>query len=634
MQQPEQILKRFWGYDRFRPLQKDIISNVLKQADTLALLPTGGGKSLCYQLPALMLPGVTLVITPLIALMHDQVERLQQLDIPAAYIDSGMHRSDLIRTLKNAIEGAYKLLYISPERLQTHTFNEYLPAMDVRLIAVDEAHCISQWGHDFRPDYLKVAMLRNVFRDVPVIAVTASATPKVEEDIMLQLGMKGANVFRQSFERTNIYYDIRYSENKLTEVTEHLSQNRGSSIIYCRSRKQTEHLSKQLNNAGFDALAYHAGMTADKRKDHQQRWLNDSTKIMVATTAFGMGIDKPDVRSVIHYDVPEHIEAFYQESGRAGRDDDPATSLLLYNQTDLNRLEESTDTQFPPYDFIRKVYQSVAEYLQIPIGTEPYRYYNFELADFCKKFKLPALPTSRALKLLEQEGLWTLTEAVFSPSTALMLADRQEIDNLGRNYPELGVLITTLLRLYGTLFYHPTAINPKVVAKHLRVKQTVVIQLLQQLDKMEILEFNQPKEGPQLFFHHYRVNSEHLIINTDRINALKKAHKTRTEAIIQFITGDVCRNVFMLHYFGQNYNKHCGHCDICNRNEYVTVSDKEIQQVILASFATSEIELSKLVQQLADYDKEIVMNNIRRLLDENTLGLRANTILYIKQPLG
>lgn len=617
MPRPEDILKQYWGYDSFRPLQAEIIQSVLQQRNTIALLPTGGGKSLCYQVPALCLDGVTLVVTPLIALMQEQVERLKELGVPAAFISSTHRREEIIKILNNTVHGGYKLLYLSPERLQTNLFNEFLPAINVSLIAVDEAHCISQWGHDFRPDYLKIAELKQIFKKTPIIAVTASATQEVQADIAKQLGIRDSAVFAQSFERKNIYYDIHYSEQKNADVANIITAQQGSIIIYCRSRKLTEQLSQQLQSRGIAAIPYHAGMKSEAREQNQQAWTNNEVKIIVATTAFGMGIDKADVRCVIHYDAPEHIEAYYQESGRAGRDGNQALSILLYNQSDIKRLEESTETQFPPYDFIRKVYQSVAEYLQIAIGTEPYQYYDFELTDFCKKFKLPAPATARALKLLEQEGLWTLTEAVFSPTTLKVLADRNEIDGLSRTYPEIGVLLTTALRLYGTLYYQPTTINTKVIAKHLRVKLTVVEQLLQQLHKMEMVLYSQPKYGPQLFFHHYRVDNRQLIINTDRINALKAAHQKRTEAILKFMsTTSKCRTQYMLSYFGQEESKPCGHCDVCKRKNTTHHSEKTIEQKVLA---LGTIRVADLSKQVPDYSTDEIMNTVRRMIDDGVL---------------
>lgn len=627
MPSPEHILAEYWGYKEFRPLQKEIISSVINKQDTIALLPTGGGKSLCYQLPSLVHNGVTLVITPLVALMQDQVAQLKERGISAAYLSAGMHISDIKRTLTNTAEGAYDLLYVSPERLQSRLLKEYLPVINIQLIAIDEAHCVSQWGHDFRPDYLKIAELKQAFKKTPFIAVTASANQEVVEDITKQLKLYKPVYYCGSFERPNINYTIKYTEQKNRDIIEILSENKGAAVVYCRTRKQTELLSKQLQNHGISTLHYHAGMSHDKREEHQQLWSNNKVQVIAATTAFGMGIDKPDVRTVIHYDIPEHIEAYYQESGRAGRDGNPANAILLYNQPDIKKLEDSIEIQFPPYDFIRKVYQSVAEYLQLPIGVEPYSYYDFDLADFCKKFKLPAPAAARALKLLEQEGLWTLGEAVFKPTTVRILADRHEIDSLGRRYNEFNVLLTTLLRLYGTLYYQPTPVNIKQIAKHLKTKIALVTKLLEQLDKMEVIQFTQPKEGPQLFFHHYRVDSNHLTLNTNRINELKRLYKQRTEAIISFITNDnTCRTRFILHYFGQEYKKICGHCDVCRSTTKHSYA-KEIKKLIINELKKhTESSISSIIDSIDDYSKEEVVDAIRSLVDDGTISLSNNTL--------
>lgn len=632
MHTPNQILKHYWGHDEFRPMQNEIIQSVLNRTDTLALMPTGGGKSLCYQIPALILEGVTIVISPLVALMADQVNNLKKRGIPAAYISAGMHTSELKQTLRNTIEGGYDLLYISPERIQTNIFNEYLPAINISLIAVDEAHCVSQWGHDFRPDYLKIASLRNLFRNTPTIALTASATPEVEADIITQLQLNTPSVFNQSFERKNIFYHIKYSEQKHTELVELLSNSHSSNIVYCRSRKQTEILSKILRQYNIPTIQYHAGMSAEQRKENQYIWMNSNRHTIVATTAFGMGIDKPDVRNVIHFDVPEHIEAYYQESGRGGRDGKEAKSLLLYNHSDIKRLPESTELQFPPFDFLRKVYQSVAEYLQIPTSAEPYRYFDFDLTDFCNKFNLPAFATARALKLLEQEGLWTLSEAVFKPVTLQVLADRRELDSIGKANHDVNLILTTLLRLYGTLFYHPTQVNLITVARHLKISKEQVINILTQLHKNEIVQFNQPKQGPQLFFHHYRVDSQQLIIDSDRINTLKTAHRKRTEAILHFIQNDtICRTRSMLQYFGENKSENCSHCDVCLSKASANINTKEIHTAILNTIKQhKQMPISSLIAAAKEYPQEQVTSELRTLIDRGILGLREGNTIYLK----
>ncbi len=628
MTTPEQILKQYWGYDSFRPLQKDIISSVLSGCDTLALLPTGGGKSVCYQVPALIKDGVCLVVSPLIALMQDQVARLRKMDIQAVSIHSGMHYNDVKRTLENTMHGAYKLLYVSPERLQTDLFRDYLGEFDLSMIAVDEAHCISQWGHDFRPSYTMIANLREVFPQVPILALTATATADVRVDITTQLQLREPALFRQSFARDNIFYDIRYTDNKNGDTLSDV--NRHCSIIYCRSRKQTEAVSNYLEQNGIAATAYHAGMSKENREHAQAAWMNNEAAVMAATTAFGMGIDKPDVRMVVHYDAPEHLEAYYQEAGRAGRDGKPSYALALYNTGDIKRLHESTAIQYPPEDYLRQVYQAVAEYLQIPIGVEPDQYYPFDIYDFCQKFGFVATYALPALKLLEKEGLWTLSEAVYNPATIHFLADRHVLDQLGRVHANLGYVTVGLLRMYNTIFHFPTPVREKAISKQLRMQVEELVPLLEQLNQMEIIRYNRPGEGPQMFFHHYRVDSRHLIINMNRINALKKKHEDRTAAMIAFLENrTACRERVLLSYFGERPQKDCGHCDICRNKQTAIPSRKTIQNDLLAAIVGQNLTPKDIVAGYPSAIKDEVMNVLRMLIDENIIALTEQGSLRI-----
>ncbi|MCW3122885.1 MAG: ATP-dependent helicase, RecQ family [Flavipsychrobacter sp.] len=622
MSEALKILKQNWGYDAFRPLQEDIINSVLDNKDTLALLPTGGGKSLCYQVPALIKEGVCLVVSPLIALMQDQVHRLRQLDISATCIHSGMHYSDVRRLLDNTMHGAYKLLYISPERLQTALFQEYMTEFDVSMIAVDEAHCISQWGHDFRPNYLKIANVREVYPSAAFLALTATATTDVQQDITKQLQLKDANVFKQSFARNNIFYSINYSENKNGDTTDNINQH--CSIVYSRSRKQTEAIGITLEQSGISATVYHAGMKKEERERAQEQWMEGKSSVMVATTAFGMGIDKPDVRMVLHYDAPEHLEAYYQEAGRAGRDGKSSYSITLYNSSDIKRLHDSTVLQYPPEAYLRLIYQGVAEYLQIPIGTEPDKYYPFDLFDFSRKFSFQPAHAMNALKLLEQEGLWTLSESVYSPATVQFTADRHILDDLGEMYPDLAYVSIGLLRMYNTIFHYPTSVRETAIAKQLKMEKEHVIRALEQLHQMDILEYNKPGEGPQMFFHHYRVDSRHLIIDLNRIHILRKRHEARTEAMISFLENrNECRERILLSYFGEQVSADCGHCDNCRRKNHKGTTDiKELQKELLQVIQQKgSFDIKALIASYPPAIKEDLITLLRSMIDNGTLLL-------------
>lgn len=625
MNTPEQILKHYWGYDAFRPLQRDIIASVLAGRDTLALLPTGGGKSLCYQVPALVKDGMCIVVSPLIALMQDQVERLTQLGIAAACVHSGLRYKQVQELLSEAVEGNYKLLYVSPERLQTRGFREYLDEMDVTLIAVDEAHCISQWGHDFRPAYTKIATIKELFPRVPILALTASATTFVQADIVQQLRMYEPQVFRQSFSRANIFYEVQYSERKNTDTLEKLGA--GTSIVYCRSRKQTENIGNYLMQNGLSATVYHAGLSRERREEAQQQWMSGQVTAMVATTAFGMGIDKADVRTVLHYDAPEHLEAYYQEAGRAGRDGNASVATALYNSADIFRLRESTDIQFPPEAYLRQVYQAVADYLQIPITAEPDRYFSFDLADFCTKFGLQASRAIYALKLLERQGLWTLTDSVYNPATIQFIADRYVLDSLQQMNARLGYVAVGLLRMYNSIFHFPTAIREMAIARQLKMKRDEVIHSLEQLAAMQVLEYNRPTDGPQLLFHHYRVDSRHLIIDTRHIARLRQQHEARTEAMIQFMENTtVCRERILLEYFGEKPMEHCSHCDVCRAKAIPAADNKALRKALLSSIMQEGSISAYRLAAAYPQRKEEVLQQLRRMADDGEILLDGDQV--------
>ncbi len=626
MSYPEEILKKYWGYDSFRPLQRDIINSVLSGNDTLALLPTGGGKSLCYQVPAMLLDGICIVVSPLISLMQDQVTRLEGLGVPAACIHSGMHYLMVRQTLANAVDGDYKMLYVSPERLQTRVFREYLEEMHVTMVAVDEAHCVSQWGHDFRPAYLQINSVRELFPRAVMLALTATATTDVRADIQLQLKMKRVNVFRNSFARDNIFYEVVRSEHKTADLLDRVKQE--CTIIYCRSRKLTELTAQDLIREGIPAEAYHAGLARKERDSAQAGWMTNKSPIMVATTAFGMGIDKPDVRMVMHNDAPENLESYFQEVGRGGRDGKPSAAVCLYNSGDIKRLRESTDIQFPPIDYLRQVYQSVAEYLQVPVSAQPDKYFPFDLTVFCHRFKLVPLNVLHALKLLEKEGLWTLTDAVYSPPVIQFIADRDTLDSLHQVNPRLGYVVTGLLRMYSGVFHSPVPIRETAIGIQLTMKNQEVAQALEQLAAMRILEYSRPKDGPQLFFHHYRVPSEHLTINARRIAALRKRHQERTDAMIAFLDNDtVCRENLLLRYFGERPPYACGHCDICRKNRRVHVDTAGQKAFISTTIARhGSISRRQLIQMFPPDQKESLIQLLRTMIDEGAVVMDGDTV--------
>lgn len=616
----QKTLQEYWGHTSFRPLQEEIITAVLNQKDVLALLPTGGGKSVCYQLPALLCEGCCLVVSPLIALMQDQVQQLTRRNIPAVALHAGIPYNDIKQILRKAIHGEYKLLYCSPERLQSSLFQDFLPKLPLHFIAVDEAHCISQWGHDFRPSYLKIVRVKEVFPDIPFLALTATATPEVQEDIIRQLQLKNPLLFKKSFQKKNLYYQIAYCENKAPACISAVeAQPQAPQIVYCRSRKQTEALATQLQAHQLKATAYHAGMSKDKREDAQEQWITEATPTIVATTAFGMGIDKPNVLLVVHIDVPEHPEAYYQEVGRAGRDGAPAKAILLWNENDCNSLMESTAIKYPEAAFLRKVYQSVCEYLQLEIGTQPDRYYDFDVTDFGSKFKLPTLPCYAALRLLEQEGLWTMTESVFKLGTVQFLVDREVLDRLYNVHPHLGAVCLAMLRLYSSIFSFPTAVRLPVIAKRCNLTISATEQCLQELSRMQVIDYQPPTDKPQLFFHHYRVDSRFLSLNMKRIAQLRQRHQERVDAMIAILRNtQYCRELLLLQYFGEKVPTHyqCGHCDICAEKKQTILDMEALKQTILQTLQQQSRSLEELMSHFETAVHTQVLEQLRRIQDD------------------
>ncbi|MBO9152427.1 ATP-dependent DNA helicase RecQ [Chitinophaga sp. GCM10012297] len=592
------ILHRFWGYQQFRPLQDEIVASVAGGRDTLALLPTGGGKSICFQVPAMMNDGLCLVVTPLIALMKDQVENLNKRGIPAFAIYAGMQARDVEKVLALAREGEIKFLYVSPERLQSRRFLWYCEVLPVKLIAVDEAHCISQWGYDFRPAYLQVASIREQFPDAPVLALTATATPKVKEDICAKLNLRNPAVFVKSFARANLSYSVSEGENKLTRIQQILDRVPGAAIVYCRNRRQTKEVAGHLSARGITASYYHAGLSGAERSARQEAWIKNDIRVMVCTNAFGMGIDKPDVRLVIHDAPPESIEAYYQEAGRAGRDEQKAYAVMLYSERDISEMEARIPLQFPSLDEIREVFQAVVNFLQVPKGTEGV-YYDFDINEFVKRFSLNITTALSVLRILEQEGVWQLSESVYLPSKVEFVTGRERMDEYETANPSMEPLIKTLLRTYEGILENPVPIFEKQVARLMRIDEQDVIHDLQLLHRQAIIRYYPRKDNPQLNFLEERVSAQFLQVNMARVEARKKVMERRIAAIAAYArNSNTCRTQQLVAYFGEQNAQPCGVCDVCVKKSKREIKPGEFGE--LAAVIVEALREKGTVQALVD----------------------------------
>ena len=617
------ILKEYWGYSTFRPLQEDIISAVLAGKDTLALMPTGGGKSLCFQVPAMAQEGLCLVISPLIALMKDQVDNLKKKGITAFAIYSGMGRKEVINILKLATNSNCKFLYVSPERLETNLFQEYLPALDVNLIAVDEAHCISQWGYDFRPPYLRIAALREELPGVPVLALTASATPVVQNDICEKLHFKNHKVFSRSFERPNLSYSVFTVESKINKIIEILQKVKGSSIVYCKSRKRTKEISDLLNMHGITADYYHAGLQQEIRMSKQAAWINNSVRTIVCTNAFGMGIDKPDVRVVIHADVPDCLENYYQEAGRAGRDEKKSYAVLLYDDKELDELYKLPDIRFPSLEDIREVYEALMNYLQIPSGLGEGNYYNFDFTDFIKKFKLNVHQAIYSIKALEQEGRISHHEQIFLPARIQFITGKSWLYQFEKDNPQLEPLIKTLLRTYEGIFDMPVNIHEKSIAGLLRKEEAHVIHDLKRLDANAIIEYIPRKDTPQLYVMLNRIKAEYLRIDMTGYEKRKKQFIERIKTMIEYVhLSKQCRSQYIADYFGDSRTRPCGICDNCLQQKSHDLSATEFETIsnsIFTIIRQQPVQSEILPQQLPGIKQEKLYKVLDFLQSENKL---------------
>ncbi len=615
------ILQEHWGYPDFRPQQRGIIEAALADRDVLALLPTSAGKSLCYQLPPLATGGLTLVISPLIALMEDQVTALRRRGIGAAALHSGLSGEEQSEYLGAATRGEIRILYVSPERLQLPHFTEALEDLKPTLLAVDEAHCVSQWGHDFRPNYLRIRAFRRQLPNVPLMALTGSATPAVRADIEEYLGLFKPYVAVQSVDRPNLELQVRHTPARLGDATKLLQElTAGSALVYCRSRRQTEALARQLGDAGIVAAVYHAGLTSAQRKAAQQNWMNGKVPVMVATTAFGMGVDKGDVRLVLHYEAPEDLESYYQEVGRAGRDGLPAKAVLLWEAKDARRLRESAELKYPDEAFLREVYGAVCDFLQLPVGAEPLRYYPFPLNTFCNRFGLPPVRASYALAALAQEGLWTLTETVFRLSGVQFRVSRTELELLQKSHPVPAMVATALLRRYGGIFVQKTSIREAEIGQKVGLETAAVKAALQQLHTLGVIDYLPAGEAPEIFFQHRRAHAEQLLLNLPRLLQLRHRHQIRTNAMLQFLEeGKGCRAVQLRRYFGEAENeKPCGTCDVCAAGRPLQ-KDLSLPAKIRSALKDFPLTVPELLLHFPLAQHQEVAGELRKLLDADQL---------------
>ncbi|TXB67078.1 RecQ family ATP-dependent DNA helicase [Vicingus serpentipes] len=606
-----QILLKYWGYNGFRPLQEDIINSALEGKDTLALLPTGGGKSICFQVPALSKEGICVVISPLIALMKDQVENLTKRGIKAVAIYSGMTSREIDITLDNCAYGDVKFLYVSPERIETEIFKERLKKMNVNLFAIDESHCISQWGYDFRPSYLNISHLRELKPDIPFLALTATATPEVVEDIQKQLKFKQANVLQKSFERKNIAYVVVHEEDKLTRLVKILNSIKGTSVVYVNNRKRTKDVAYHLYQNGISADFYHAGLTNEERNTKQNNWINNNTRVIVSTNAFGMGIDKPDVRTVVHMDLPSSLEAYFQEAGRAGRDEQKAYGILLLEENDRLNLEANITNSFPDLETIKNTYQALANYFQIPIGSALNESYFFDIADFSQQYNFKAFTVFHCLKFLEKEGYLYLSEANHNPSRIKFELNKADLYEFQVKNPKYDSFIKTILRSYAGLFENFTKINEFEIAKRLKTTKDKVVDGLHYLAKLEVISYIEQTNLPQLTYLTPRLESKSLYISKQHYHDRKEIAVKKMESVIYYaFSKHKCRSQILLSYYGEKESYRCGICDVCLERNKLELSDIE--------FSSVSDQLKKLLKEQPLSITDLV-NSIKKVKEDKTI---------------
>ena len=626
----KQVLTKYWGFTSFKPLQEEIINSVAEGRDTLALMPTGGGKSLTFQVPALVKEGLCLVITPLIALMKDQVSRLNSMEIKTAAIHSGMTREEIEIALENCIYGDFKFLYISPERIATPMFRAKVSKLNISLIAVDEAHCISQWGYDFRPSYLKIADLRDmVAENIPFLALTATATSQVADDIMEKLHFRDKNVLRTSFERKNISYLVRKVDDKPAYLIKTIKKVKGSGIIYVRSRKKTREITEMLASKGVSADFYHAGLKQEIRDKKQAAWTSGERRVIVATNAFGMGIDKAEVRFVIHWDIPDSVESYFQESGRAGRDNNQSFAVLLYNDSDMSRLKDSVSHKFPATDKIKDVYEALCNYIQVPVGSGKNAVYDFNMSDFVMKYRLPVTETYNSLVFLQREGYLEFTEEINNPSRIHFIIGRDDLYKFQVANETYDGFIKLLLRSYSGMFTEFVPVNEEILSKKSGLSRDTIYQMLVRLSAQNIIRYIPGKKTPLVIFTEERLDRKGLFISPDNYLHVKEKYICRVDRMIEYVESTTrCRSVILLDYFGEE-SERCGKCDICRERNELDMSKYEFDLILdkIKLLITSGNITLDIIAVNIDFPEEKVIKVIRWLLDHNKISPGDNNIL-------
>ncbi len=628
-----EILEKYWGYKQFRPLQEDIINAVLQGKDTLALLPTGGGKSICFQVPALAQEGICIVVSPLIALMKDQVENLVNKGVKAIAITSAMHKREIDIALDNCVHGNIKFLYLSPERLENEIVKVRLQKMKVNLIAIDESHCVSQWGYDFRPSYLKIETLRELLPKVPMLALTATATKEVVKDIQEKLGFKKEHVLQKSFERKNLAYVVLNEEDKLARLVKIINKLNGTGIVYARNRKKTQDIANYLRSNNISADFYHAGLDVKMRDQKQSDWMHNKIRVIVCTNAFGMGIDKPDVRFVVHVDLPDSLEAYFQEAGRAGRDEKKAFAILLYNKGDKLELERNVEISFPEIEDIKQTYQALANYYQLATGSGLGVSFNFDIAALCDTYKLYSLTVFNSLKFLEKEGYISMTEAFYQPSRIKFEVNREDLYKFQIATPVFDPFLKLLLRSHAGMFDNFVKINEADLAQKITTSRIEVIKKLNYLQQHKLVTYLPQTELPQITFEQERVDAKHLVLSKENFSLLKKRAIDRMDSVIHYAESEhKCRSQILLAYFGETNTNRCNQCDLClEENKIILQSDEFdiISEQILQLLAVHPLQLIKLVNAVTVGNEHKILHTIQLLLDNNIIEYNKENYLVL-----